>query len=97
MMYRLSLIHIYTEVGKSCFSEFSTPWHFFLSTTWEIRDMDTQLELLTKKWDGILPVSYTHLDVYKRQGLSHSTFLICNCNYSSHVALLYTFLTSLII
>ena len=43
-----------------------------------VMDENNDINLLT--WDGALnasiPVSYTHLDVYKRQGLSY-TGIIC--------------------
>ena len=38
----------------------------------ELLDIYHQGEFLKAQWDGLRPVSYTHLDVYKRQMLDSS-------------------------
>ena len=59
----------------------------------EIRDLDLKLRMdkvelermkreaangvVTSALDGTVPVSYTHLDVYKRQGYSRSHLPVC--------------------
>ena len=61
----------------------------FLIEAWQ-RDLP---EIVRKRVDDIAPVSYTHLDVYKRQAHSSArrqlsshaeTWLVANCNRGKH-------------
>ena len=49
----------------------------------EHTEADVIVYVLGEKSDGIMPVSYTHLDVYKRQVLSS---MGSSCNHIAHVS-----------
>ena len=74
---RLSLIHIsFTGKKQTGFSETFLNGYLVLFTVMEILTlpmtvMKMPLHVLTAAWGGIgiVPVSYTQLDVYKRQGV----------------------------
>ena len=55
-----------TNVGKSC-------WEDWCDWVEACTDDLPDTECLADDWDDLPPVSYTHLDVYKRQRQSQSS------------------------
>ena len=66
----LSLIHIYTEALLAAMGEGFTPSAVLDAETGALLSQkveETYYQILTEGTGSYIPVSYTHLDVYKRQ------------------------------